>query len=81
MGMPLMIQADDNRRIEHLKKDFGIHKKKIEVVRAGLRLLEQEAERMKKINRWKHATKLVSKNSHEINKEFQAHSRIKSDDD
>lgn len=76
MGIPLMIQENDNRRIETLKKDFGIHKK-IDVIRAGLSLLEEEAARIKKIKRWKQAARLVSKNSAEINKEFQAHSRIK----
>lgn len=78
MGIPLMIQESDNERIEHLKKDFGIHKK-IDVIRAGLSLLEKEAQRLKKIKRWKHAAKLVAKSSHEVNKEFQAHSRLKSE--
>lgn len=77
MGIPLMIQERDNRRIEHLKKDFGIHKK-IDVIRAGLELLEKEAERIKRIKRWKHAAKLVAENSEEVNKEFQSYSRIKS---
>ena len=71
MGIPLMIQEADNRRIENLKKDFGIHKK-IEVIRAGLELLEKEAARIKRIKRWKQAAKVVAKNSREINKEFQA---------
>lgn len=78
MGIPLMIQEEDNRRIDHLKKDLGIHKK-IDVIRAALALLEKEAERVKRIKRWKHAAKLVAKSSHEVNKEFQAHSRIKSE--
>ncbi len=77
MGIPLMIQEDDNKRIEHLKKDFAIHKK-IDVIRAGLALLEKEAERIKRVKRWKHAAKLVSKSSAEVNKEFQPHSRLKS---
>jgi hypothetical protein len=76
MGIPLMIQEADNRRIESLKKDFGIHKK-IEVVRAGLELLEKEAQRLKKIKRWKRAAKLVAKNSLEVNREFQPHVKIK----
>lgn len=79
MGKPLMIQEMDDQRIENLKKDFGLHKK-IEVIRAGLDLLEKEAEQIKKIKRWKQAAKLVAKSSDEINKEFQALSRIKSDD-
>lgn len=77
MGIPLMIQEEDNLRIEHLKKSLSI-RKKIDVVRAGLMLLEKEAERLKRIKRWKHAAKLVAKNSEEVNKEFQSHSRIKS---
>ena len=78
MGIPLMIQEEDNKRIDHLKKDLGIHKK-IDVVRAALSLLEKEAERIKRIKRWKHAAKLVAKSSQEINKEFQPFSRIKSE--
>ena len=50
MGIPLMIQEDDNRRIEHLKKDFHIHKK-IDVIRAGLALLEKEAALVKRDKR------------------------------
>lgn len=80
MGIPLMIQEDDNRRIEHLKKDFRIHKK-IDVVRAGLKLLEEESARIKRIKRWKHAARLVSKNSAEVYKDFQPHSRMKRVDD
>lgn len=76
MGIPLMIQEQDNERIEHLKKDFGIHKK-IDVIRAGLALLEKEAERVKKIKRWKQAAKLISKSSEEVNKEFQAFTRTR----
>lgn len=78
MGIPLMIQEADNERIEHLKKDLKI-RKKIDVIRAALVLLEKEAERIKKIERWKRAAKLVAKSSEEINKEFQSHSRIKSE--
>lgn len=77
MGVPLMIQEEDHRRIDQLKKDLGIHKK-INVIRAGLALLEKEAEHLKRVKRWKRAAKLVAKNSHAVNKEFQAHSRIKS---
>ena len=76
MGIPLMIQEKDNQRIEHLKKELAISKK-IDVVRFALDLLEREAEMLKKIHRWKKAAALVAKNSYEINKEFQKHSRIK----
>jgi hypothetical protein len=79
MGIPLMIQEMDNERIEALKKEFGIHKK-IDVIRAGLKLLEHEAERIQKVNRWKHAAKLVVQSSYEVNLDFQAHSRMKSDE-
>lgn len=76
MGKPLMLQEEDFQRIEHLKKDFGISKK-IDVVRAGLDLLEKQAARAKKIKRWKQAARLVANQSHSINKEFQPYSRIK----
>lgn len=77
MGIPLMIQEKDNERIEHLKKDFGI-KKKIDVIRAALDLLEDQALRMKKIKRWKQAAKAVAKSSAAVNKDFQKQSKIKS---
>ena len=77
MGKPLMIQQIDDERIEFLKKDLKINKK-IDVIRAALTLLEHEAERLKRIKRWKNAAKLIAKNSHMVNKEFQKNSRIKS---
>ena len=77
MGIPLMIQEEDNRRIEHLKKDCGIQKK-IDVIRAGLALLEKAVEHEKKVARWKHAAKIAAKTSRTINKEFQKHAGIKS---
>lgn len=76
MGVPVMIQDRDNEMIEHLKKDLGIHKK-IEVIRAGLVLLDKEAKRLKQLKRWENAAKLVVENSDEINKEFQKYSRLK----
>ncbi|CAN5262811.1 hypothetical protein BH10PSE19_BH10PSE19_20340 [soil metagenome] len=76
MGIPLMIQPDDERRIIHLKEELGI-RTKVDVIRAGITLLEQEAEHLKKINRWKQAVALVTKQSDAINKEFQPHSRLK----
>jgi len=78
MGIPLMIRDIDNQHIENLKKILHFHKK-IDVVRAGLALLEKEANcQQNKIERRKQAAKLVAANSHEINKEFQPYSRIKS---
>jgi hypothetical protein len=78
MGIPLMIQDADHQHIENLKKLLNIHKK-IDVVRAGLALLDKEASRQKKVKRWKQAAKLVVNSSHAVNKEFQTHSRIKSE--
>ncbi len=76
MSKLLTIQDKDRERIEHLMKDFQI-KKQIDVVRAGLDLLEKEAMRLKKIKRWKQAAKAVVENSKSINKEFQKRSRLK----
>lgn len=76
MSKLITIQDKDKVRIEHLMRDFQI-KKQIDVIRAGLDLLEKEAERMKRIRRWKAAAKLVSANSKLINKEFQKSSRLK----
>ncbi len=77
MGKPLIIQESDDKRIKFLKKAFGLHRK-IDVIRAGLNLLEQEAEYIKRVKQWKHAVQLVVKSSQVINKEFQAHSGMKS---
>lgn len=78
MGIPLMIQDADNQRIENLKKELNI-RKKIDVIRTALALLEKEAARIQKVKRWKHAARLVAKSSNKVNKEFQPHSRIKSE--
>ncbi len=78
MGIPLMIREIDNQHIESLKKMLNIHKK-IDVIRAGLALLQQEALRQQKIKRWKHAARLVASDSHIVNKKFRAHSRMKSE--
>lgn len=76
MGKPLMIQEEDDRRIESLKRRLGIERK-VDVVRAGIVLLEREAERRERIRRWKRAATLVAPASREMNAEFQAHSRLK----
>ena len=76
MGKPLMIQEEDERRIESLKRRLGIHHK-VDVLRAGIDLLEREAERRERIRRWKRAAALVAPTSREVNAEFQAHSRLK----
>ena len=76
MGKPLMIQEEDERRIESLKRRLGIQHK-VGVLRAGIDLLEREAERRERIRRWKRAAALVAPTSREVNAEFQAHSRLK----
>ena len=76
MGKPLMIQEEDERRIESLKRRLGIQTK-VDVLRAGIDLLEREVERRERIGRWKRATALVAPTSREVNAEFQVHSRLK----
>ena len=76
MGKPLMIQEEDERRIVSLKRRLGI-RHKVDVLRAGIDLLEREAERRERIRRWKRAAALVTPTSREVNAEFQAHSRLK----
>ena len=76
MGKPMMIQEEDERRIENLKRRLGIQRK-VDVLRAGIDLLEREAEHRERIRRWKHAAALVAPTSREVNAEFQAHSRLK----
>ena len=76
MGKPLMIKAEDERRIESLKQRLGIQRK-VDVVRAGFELLEKEAERRERVQRWKRAATLVAATSRNVNAEFRAHSRLK----
>jgi len=76
MGKPLMIQEEDERRIESLKQRLGIPHK-VDVLRAGLGLLEMEAERRDRVRRWKRSAALVAKTSRKVNAEFQTHSRLK----
>jgi hypothetical protein len=76
MGKPLMIQEEDDRRIENLKRRLGIARK-VDVLRAGMDLLEKEAERRERVRRWKRCAALVAKTSREVNAEFQPHSRLK----
>lgn len=76
MGKPLMIQLDDEKKIDELKEKLHA-KTKIEVVRAGLELLEKEINRKEKIENWKKVAALVSSSSREVNLEFQKYSRLK----
>jgi len=76
MGKPLMIQEEDERRIESLKQRLGIQRK-VDVLRAGIDLLEKQAERGERILRWKRAAAAVAATSGGVNAEFRAHSRMK----
>jgi hypothetical protein len=72
----LMIQEDDDRRIERLKRRLGIATK-IDVVRAGMTLLEQDARRRERLEQWKRAAARVATSSAGVNADFRAHSRLK----
>jgi hypothetical protein len=71
-----MIQEEDERRIESLKRRLGIQRK-VDVLRAGIELLEKEAERRDRVRRWRRAAALVAGTSREVNAEFRTHSRLK----
>jgi aminoglycoside phosphotransferase (APT) family kinase protein len=76
MGRPLMIQEADHARIERLKARLGITHK-IDVVRAGVDLLEAQATRQERIARWTRAAARVAAESQRVNAEFRRHSRLK----
>ena len=76
MGKPLMIQEADDARIEQLKARLGISRK-IDVVRTGLDLLEQQADRQARVARWVRAVDRVAAESRRVNEEFRRHSRLK----
>jgi hypothetical protein len=71
-----MIQEADDERIESLKKRLGIATK-IDVVRAGMDLLEHEASRRDRLERWKRAAGRVAVDSSRVNAEFRVHTRLK----
>jgi hypothetical protein len=75
MGKPLMIQEADDDRIERLKRRLGIATK-VDVVRAGMTLLERQADRDERIVRWKLAAARVASSSRRINAAFRTHSRL-----
>ncbi len=76
MGKPLMMQDADDARIERLKRRLGISRK-IDVVRAGMDLLEAQADREGRVERWKRAAAAAAASSRRVNAEFRAHARIK----
>ena len=75
VGKPLMIQEHDDRRIEALKRRLGIGTK-VDVVRAGLELLEGEADRQARVARWRRAVRLARATSRSVNAEFRRYSRL-----
>ena len=76
MGKLLMIQPDDDRRIERLKRRLGIERK-VDVVRAGIDLLEAQAQRQERAARWRRAARAVAPTSRQANAEFRPYSRLK----
>jgi hypothetical protein len=76
MGKLLMIQEEDERRIDNLKRRLKIARK-VDILRAGIDLLEKEADRRERILRWKRSAALVAKTSQEVNTDFRPYSRLK----
>jgi Arc/MetJ-type ribon-helix-helix transcriptional regulator len=76
MGKPLMIQPEDDTRIEILKEKTGA-KSKVDVVRTALSLLEANIKRAERVKRWERAAKIVGKSGLDILKEFQTPARFK----
>ena len=74
----MMIQPDDDLRIERLKRRLGISRK-VDVVRAGIGLLEAQADRQERVVRWRRAARAAAPSSREVNSEFRSHSRLKRD--
>ena len=79
MGKPLMIQEADDKRIEQLRKKLRI-KTKVQVVRVALGLLEKDALKLERIERWKKAAKAASKSSKEVLSSFMPYSRFHKND-
>jgi hypothetical protein len=70
-----MIQPQDDERIKALKEKLRM-RTKVDVVRAGLALLESEAQRQERVERGKKAAAAVAASSREVNQDFQRYSRI-----
>lgn len=75
MGKPLMLQQADDDRIEQLRERLSIPRK-VDVVRAGLDLLQAAAERRDRSDRWRLAAKRSAASSRRVNAEFRRHSRL-----
>ncbi len=76
MGKPLMIQPEDDNRIESLKEKTGA-RSKVDVVRAALTLLEEDVKRSERVKRWERAAKVVGTSGLDVLKEFQTKERFK----
>ncbi|MFZ4403905.1 MAG: hypothetical protein ACOYOK_07365 [Pseudobdellovibrionaceae bacterium] len=76
MGRPLMIQPEDDSRIEKLKQQTGA-KSKVDVVRAALTLLEVDVSKAQRIKRWERAAKIIGSSGLEVLKDFQTKDRFK----
>jgi len=75
MGVPLMLQEADARRIEALKKSLGA-RSKVEVVRTALDLLERRAEREERVRRWERAVAAARTESRRALEDFRPHTRL-----
>jgi hypothetical protein len=75
MGVPLMLQEADARRIELLKKKLGA-RSKVEVVRSALDLLERRALRAERVSRWERAVKVAAPESRGALRDFRKLSRL-----
>jgi len=75
MGVPLMLQEADAKRIEALKKRIGAATK-VEVVRTALDLLERDVDRTARVARWERAVRVAAATSRRALAEFRRHSRI-----
>ena len=72
MGVPLMLQEADAKRIERLKLRIGA-RTKVEVVRTALDLLERDAARAARVARWERAVKLAGRTSGQALADFRRH--------
>jgi len=76
MGKSLMIQEQDDQRIERLKKQLRI-RTKVGVLRSALDLLEKEALKTERVAQWKRAACLTSNTGNKALRDFQSHSRLR----
>lgn len=76
MRKPLMLQDEDDRRIDILMRRLKITRK-VDIVRAALTLLEKKADRRDRILRWKRAAAMAAATSREVNADFQPYSSLK----